>query len=101
MKEVINSIGVLTRSDGNKIFTYSLESIRLNKYKTAGKYVRWSVYHGGPGIPVLNKYMFQLMVHEGEAPISDVQKNAVDSVDDVIDRNNLNQVYNAAIYNCI
>ena len=86
----------------NKIFAYSLENIRLNKYKTAGKYVRWSVYHGGPGIPVLNKYMFQLMdmVHEGEVPSCNFQ-DAIDLVDDVNDRNNLYKVCNAIKYNIV
>ena len=63
MKEVADGMGILEGQRGHMFFTYNLENLRTEKYFTAGRYVAWSLTHGGPGLPLLDRTMLCLMVN--------------------------------------
>ena len=60
MKDVNNTILEGTE-DFNKVFKHNVDLLHNRRYERCGSLVAWSVLHGGPGLPVLNRQLYQLM----------------------------------------
>lgn len=61
MHSVVHQMGILEGIPGQMIFTMRLDLLREGRYKVAGMFVRWSIYQGGPGIPVLWPTHYRLL----------------------------------------
>jgi len=88
MIEVSKSMGILAGEQGKQVFTHDLDLLREHKYNLAGKFVAWSVIHGGPGLSSLSTEVYSLMI----SPEADVCVTDVNNLSDVQTRNNLEQV---------
>ncbi len=61
MKAVVTEMGILEGKEGHQYFTHSVDLLEKETYLLAGKLVRWSITQGGPGLPVLEPALYNLM----------------------------------------
>lgn len=59
MSEVENEIS--TGQDSNKVFKHDVQKIQEKMFLRAGQLVSWSVLHGGPGLPIFNQQLYDLI----------------------------------------
>ena len=62
MCEVMGGMGVFTGQESNLFFTYNIQFLNEKKYELAGKFIRWSLSQGGPGIPAMNRGLYAILV---------------------------------------
>ena len=55
---------LLSGENGHRMLTHSMNSLKTCEYQQFGAFVRWSILHGGPGIPVLNQLLYYMMIDE-------------------------------------
>ncbi|XP_069109305.1 G2/M phase-specific E3 ubiquitin-protein ligase-like isoform X2 [Argopecten irradians] len=60
MKDVVNDC--FHGHGENMFFQHDLDKLSKNSFEIAGSLVAFSLLHGGPGIPVLNEPLFNLLV---------------------------------------
>ena len=49
---------------GKKIFAYDITALREQQYLRAGKFLYWSLIHGGPGLNTLHRGVVQLVMNQ-------------------------------------
>ena len=74
MNAIVHS-GILEGSIGHMTFSNSIPMLTAEEYELYGKFVQWSIYQGGPGIPVLSEDCY----------IYAVGLPTMDSVEDISD----------------
>ena len=87
MAGILNELGVFEGS-GPYVLSHSLTHLSEKTYLLAGQYVVWSIMHGGPGLPVFPKVVFDLMMGE-EVSIS-IQD--IELIPDHVSKENIRKV---------
>lgn len=63
MKEVLTS-GVFDGTVGKMTFSNVVPLLTSQMYKYCGVFLKWSIFYGGPGLPVLLPASYFLMVNQ-------------------------------------
>ena len=68
MQAVSKQMGVMEGKQGELYFSHNVELLEKKTFQLAGKLVRWSITQGGPGLPVLDTTLFDLMFEKHSSP---------------------------------
>lgn len=69
---------ILQGQAGNQVFKHDLGKLAKGRYLIAGKLVAFSILHGGPGLPVLNSQLYDLMIGRDMQGDADIDNCVVD-----------------------
>lgn len=60
MQSIASEMGLFEGHEQARVFTHNVELLRRDHYRLAGEMTSWSLANGGPGLPCLSSYMFDL-----------------------------------------
>lgn len=60
MHAISSEMGLFEGHDQARVFTHNIELLRRDHYRLAGEMTSWSIANGGPGLPCLSSYMYDL-----------------------------------------
>lgn len=99
MKAVVGMMGVVEGKEGSMILSLRLDLLRGQKYKLAGRFISWSIHHGGPGIPCLSAIHYNLLI--GQALTGGMEADAVDDIPDFEVQQHVKEVHvRTNLYKC-
>jgi hypothetical protein len=69
---------ILHGNNQNKFFVHDLRRLSAGEYEVAGELVAFSLLHGGPGLPVLNQEVYNLMTYQDMGQCPSIEECIID-----------------------